>query len=282
MDYFHHIGGSPYQNEDLYSFLLQQNYPIKVALGIDRKVESGIFTFGIYESHSLWPKVNEFIEVSKKNNLHLVNMVNTHFTETEIRQARWSWVGYVHEQGYALPKYSFGNYSYNIECEECNIHEQTNPFQIADDVKWGKKQFRTLISMAEIFTCPVVIKAFQEQGFTGYEVWDVLKYKTKQPLESIKQLYFTQICPFPVENVNELKEMVCPLCGRVRYAPHLRGTFQYRATDMESVQTDFMYMQEWIGNGGLSWREVLVSNRAVQFILDQKWQGITFKAIDLM
>lgn len=282
MDYYHHIGGGSDLNKDLYLFLLKQNYPIKVTVGIDGKVESGIFTFGIYESHSLWPKVNEFIEDSKKKNLHLVNMVNTFFTETELRQARWSWVGYVHEQGYALPKYTFGKDSYKIECEKCNIHEQTQPFQITDEVKWGRKKFRSLISMAEIFSSPEVITTFRDQGFSGFEDWDVLKYKTKQPLKSIKQLYFTQTCPFPVENINDLKALVCPVCGRIRYAPYLRGTFKYKSSDMDMVNTDFMLMQEWTGNGGVSWHEVLVSNRVVQFILDQKWQGITFKAIELV
>lgn len=282
MDYSHYVVARRSEIEALYKYLEKHKYPVKITLGLDRLEKNALLSFEIYESHPLWKGVSDQITYYEQQDKHITNFVNVFYTEAEIRQARWSWIGYVHEQGYALPKYSFGNYSYKIECEECNIHEQTNPFQIADDVKWGKTHFRRLISMAEIFTCPEVIEAFQEQGFTGYEVWDVLKYKTKQPLESIKQLHFTKTCPFPVENLNNLKELVCPVCGRVRYAPYLRGTFQYKATDMELVQTDFMYMQEWIGNGGLAWREVLVSNRVVQFILDQKWQGITFKAIDLV
>lgn len=282
MDYSHYIVERRSEIEALYEFLTKNKYPVKLTLGIDGIETNGLVSFEIYESHPLWPRVSEYITYYEKQNIHMTNFINICYTEAEIRIAKWSWIGYVHEQGYALPKYTFGKGSYKIECEKCNIHEQTQPFQIADEVKWGRKKFRRLISMAEIFSSPEVIRTFRDQGFSGFEDWDVLKYKTKQPLESIKQLYFTQTCPFPVENINDLKALVCPVCGRIRYAPYLRGTFKYKSSDMDMVNTDFMLMQEWTGNGGGSWHEVLVSNRVVQYILDQKWQGITFKAIELV
>ena len=282
MEYFHHIAANKTDDSKLYDLLAGHNYPLKKLPypGIS-ELKDFMFVFQISESNPLWPQVQQTITTY---NLNVVNRVYTVFSEEELRKAKWAWIGGTSEQLDAMPKYTWrwdGN-TYKALCEKCWIYEQINPFRISKEPRWGKLMFLRLIALGEIFTRPEVVSDFHKQGYTGFEDGDVLIHKTGLPAGTIRQLYFKEICPVPVYNKADMVEMICPVCGRVRYQPHMRGTFQYRASDLEPVKSDFLQMQEWTGNGRINWHETLVSNRVVQYILDQKWQGIQLKTIDLV
>lgn len=282
MEYFHHIGASRSGDSKLYDLLVENSYPIKIVPSWDgNDFLYSVFAFQMSESNPLWPQVQQTITAYS---LNVVDRVNTVFSEEELRKAKWAWIGGTIEQLDAMPKYTWrweGN-TFEALCEKCWIYKQINPFRIRKEPRWGKNKILRLIALGEIFTQPEVVSDFKQQGFTGFEDGDVLIHKTGLPAETIRQLHFKEFCPVPVYNKADLVEVICPVCGRVRYRPHMRGTFQYRASDLEPVKSDFLQMQEWIGNGRISWHETLVSNRVVQYILDQKWPGIQLKAIDLV
>lgn len=280
MEYSHYIGANSLTKPELYRFLKIKKYPLKIVYAPNNNEEDFHFFFSIYESDPLWSQINEINSSYDPS----VDIIDTHFSEEELRKVKWAWIGGTFEQLDAMPKYTWrwdGN-TFKALCEKCWIYEQLNPFRISKEPRWGKYMFLRLIALGEIFTRPEVVSGFHKQGFTGFEDGDVLIHKTGLPAETIRQLHFKEFCPVPVYNKAALVEMICPVCGRVRYQPHMRGTFQYRASDLEPVKSDFLQMQEWIGNGRISWHETLVSNRVVQYILDQKWQGIQLKAIDLV
>jgi len=284
MDYFHHIGGNSSIDPKLYDFMVQKKYPMKTLKAPNGDESYVIFVFDIYESDPLWPQIKEIISEYDPKYDSVVNIIDTHFTEAELRNARWSWIGATFEQGDPMPRFKWirEGLTFQLECQECWIYRQITPFRISKEPRWGKNMFLRLVSVMEILTRPEVIDVFHQQGFTGFEDWEVLIHKSGLPAQTVRQLIFKEVCPVEVENKAQLIEMKCPACGRVRYKPHMRGTFQYKAADLEPIETDFMLMQERIGNGGVNWHEILVSNRVVQFILDQKWQGIRFKAIKLV
>lgn len=284
MEYFHHIGGNRAIDSRLFDFLEKHEYPMKIVNPPNGNELSAIFAFQMYESDPLWLQVNDIISDYDEKNGPVVNRMDTHFSEEELREARWAWIGATYEQLDAMPKYNWrwkGD-TCTAQCQKCWICEQVNPFRIKKEPRWGKNMFLRLIALGEIFTKPEVVSDFRQQGFIGFEDGVVLIHKTGLPAETIRQMHFKEIIPIPVYNKADLVEMVCPVCGRARYQPHMRGTFQYKESDLEPINTDFLQMQEWIGNGGINWHETLVSNRVVQHILDQKWQGIQLKAIELV
>lgn len=284
MEFFHYISGNRAIDSRLFDFLEKQNYPMKIVNPSNGNELSAIFAFQMYESDPLWPQVDDIISDYDEKNGPVVNRMDTHFSEEELREARWAWIGATFEQLDPMPMFRWirDGLTFRLECQECWIYEQIAPFRIKKEPLWKKNMFLRLISVGEIFAKPEVVSEFTQQGFIGFKDGDVLIHKTGFPAETIRQMYFNVSCPVPVYNKADLVEMVCPVCGRIRYLPHMRGTFQYKESDLEPINTDFLQMQEWIGNGGINWHETLVSNRVVQHILDQKWQGIQLKAIELV
>lgn len=282
MDYFHHIVEYRNNIEELYRYLKENKITVITTTGLGGIKENALMSFDIYESHELWPQIKKYIDYYRSKNIYPIDFVNTTFSIKELRDAKWSWIGYVDEKGYPLPSHDFKYENYKVECEKCMIGNQIKPIQISKEPIWGGKHFRRLYGLSELFTKPEVLYILKQKGFTGFQDWDVLNFKTKSALELIKQLFVVETCPYQIQNTKDLVEIICTDCGHTQYEPYLKGTYQYKLAEMDSIEIDFLLMQEWTSNYRVSWREILVSNRVVQFILDQKWQGITFKAIDLV
>jgi hypothetical protein len=278
MEINHHISGVQGKDDELLNIIIQAGIPFQ-RLPLYGS-SSFAFVFDIFESDYHWPRIKKYM-LEHENYL---GIEETLFSEDELRNARWSLISHVPEKGYPMPDDHWPaiQSTLSLDCPICYTYRQDRPYRIRRESAWGKNCFLRLIWIQALFTKPEMIKNFKKQEFVGFEDWPVLIHKTSQVAETMRQIYVTATNPYEIVNKADLTPQICPECGRIRFAPQKHGTFQYKASEMASLTTDFLLTKEWVGNGLLSWQEILVSNRVVQYILDKKCENIRFKATELV
>lgn len=276
MDILHRISFNSKKDAEFMSAVID--------LGIDHKSiefpggSSQLITFTIIESDPNWATVSELMAVKGA-----VNIVETIFTSKEIRNAEWLRLKSTFEQGYPQPKlhWPIKQLSYEIVCPKCAIYKQTHPMRLAKEPNLGRKSFMSMIWAAEVFCKPEVFLGLESIKAKGYEVWDALIHKTGKPSERVCQLYVPGITSPGVIFDDDLVRKICPVCGTPKYYPHVKGVMKLRREAL-LPDTDFMLTHEWFGHGLLAWREMIVSNRFAQLVLDNNWEGIRFKVVELV
>ena len=134
---------------------------------------------------------------------------------------------------------------------------------------------------SEIFCKPEVIQELREVNVKGYEDWEAVIHKTGNPSEKVRQLYIPGVSSPGLVIDDDLTRKICPVCGTIKYYPHTKG-IMYLKRDALLQDIDFILTHEWFGHGLLAWREILVSNRVANLILDKGWQGLRFKVVEVV
>lgn len=232
----------------------------------------------IKESNPHWATVSNLVATRGATDI-----VETFFTDEEIRNAEWSRLVSTFEQGYPQPKlyWPIKQLSYELTCLKCSIYKQTNSMRLAKEPNLGRKSFMSLIWAAEIFCTPEVILGLESIQARGYEVWHALIHKTGKPSERVRQLNVPEIASPGVITDEDLERIICPICGTTKYYPHVKGPM-YLKREALLPDVDFMLTYEWFGHGLLAWREMLVSNRVASFILAKGWSGVRFKVVEMV
>lgn len=265
-------------------------YSKLVDMGIDAKLVElpgdggNLITILINESDPHWDEVVKLVNRIK----HFViygdgDQYETIFSDDEIRNAKWLRLISTFEQGYPQPKSNWPvkQFSYENVCPKCGIYQQTRGMRLAKEPSLRNKSFMSLIWTGEIFCTPEVIRALEEIHAAGYEVWNAIIHKTDEPSRIVHQLYIPGITSPGVIADKESKYTICPVCSKKKYSPHLKGIMELEEEAL-IPDSDFMLTNEWFGNGLIAWREILVSNRVAQLILDQGWQGVRFKVVKVV
>ncbi len=274
MDIFHRITFNASIKPDLLKKIKYLDVPSK-SMALPRN--GGVLVFvDISESDPRWGAVSEMISL-----YGAADMVETFFTEEEIRAADWLRMISTFEQGYPQPKphWPLKQLSYEILCPKCAIRRQTKPLRVAKEPSLRTKSFMSLIWMADILCVPEVIQGLNDIQAVGFEPWDVLIHKTNTPSEKVKQLYITSTAHPGLVLDPTHKRIECPECGTVKHYPHVRGKMKIKQKALLDG-LDFMLTAEWFGHGYLAWKEILVSKRVASFILEQGWKGIRFKVVE--
>lgn len=276
MDIIHRVSFNSKKDPDFDQFIRQSQIPYKAILLPGGGSE--LITFTITESDRNWPRISNLML-----QCGAVDLIETIFTDSEIRNAEWLRLKSTFERGYPQPKMNWPikQSSYQIFCPNCALYQQTQPMRIAKEPYLGNMSFMTLIWTSEILCKPGVATSLQEMGAQGFEVWDVLLHKTSQPVENVRQIFIPTIASPGVVIEDDLQRKTCPVCGVTKYYQHLKGVMNIRRESLPA-NTDFMLTHEWFGHGYLAWREILVSNRVARFILDKGWKGVRFKVVDLV
>ena len=261
-----------------------------IELGIDHNAielpggSSNLITFVIAESDLRWEMVANLIKVYKDYEIYgPSDLIETVFSDDEIRNASWLRLKSTFEQGYPQPKphWPIKQLSYELICPKCSIYKQTHPMRLAKEPNLGRKSFMSLIWTGEIFCTPEVILGLEKIQAKGYEVRDAVIHKTGKPSERVHQLYIPGIASPGIIIDDNLERKICPVCGTTKYYPHLKG-IMYLKREALLPDNDFMLTNEWFGHGLLAWREILVSNRVANFILDKGWKGVRFKVVEVV
>lgn len=261
-----------------------------VTMGVENKViqlpgtGGRLITILVSESDPHWGAIVELVKTQKQFEIYGEgDLFETTFSEDEIRRSSWLRLISTFEQGYPQPKphWPIKQLSYDIICPKCAIYRQTRPMRLGKEPNLGRKSFMSTIWAAEIFCTQDVILGLGSIQAKGYEVWDALIHKTGKPSESVRQLYVPGIGSPAMIIDDDLERKICPVCGTTKYYPHVKGTL-YLKREALSSDTDFILTHEWFGHGLLAWREMLVSNRVANFVLDKGWGGVRFKVVELV
>ena len=145
----------------------------------------------------------------------------------------------------------------------------------------GRKSFVTPIWTRNTFCTPEVFEAFEEIGARGYNTRDVVIHKTGEPIKNVRQLCVPGIANSGMIPYEGLVKKICPECGHPKYYPHVKGAMLIKREAL-LLDTDFMLTHEWFGSGYIAFREMLVSNRIANLILDKGWRGVRFKVVELV
>lgn len=277
MEIHHRIVTNPRRDPEVYATIIQLEISHKIAPLPGR--EDGVVFLDIVESDPRWKKLAEQILKFGASDIY-----NTVFSVDEIRQGHWCRLSAVFEQGYPQPQstWSVDRITYQNVCPECGVYEsQREPFRIKKEPDLGRRSFMTLHWGDGVFARPAVFAEFAANELSGYEPWDVLIHRTGQKSQSISQVFVPSVtqCSFVPET--ELERTMCSTCRTVKYHPHLRGYMRY-PSDLMTTEYDFVMSKEWFGSGHMAFREMLVSHRVANLILEKSWKGVQLKPIQIV
>lgn len=282
MEILHHISFNSLSSQDFLNSIVDLGVNLKI---VELPGGGGrLISFDISESDPIWDTV--FFYLKKYLGFDLYrggDIVETYFSDDEIRNAEWLRVVPTFEQGYPQPK---GNWPIkqlsliNI-CSSCGIYEQNNSLRLYKEPRLGSKSFMALIGLGELFGTPEVFSELKKFEARGCEAWDAIIHGTKQPSERVRQLYISEVCRPGLVNTEKARQVLCYKCGITKYYPHTRG-LMYINRDSFPSGIDLMKTHEWFGSGLFAFREIIVSNRVAQLILDKGWQGIRLKVVELI
>lgn len=282
MEIIHHVGFNTLSSQEFLNTIIELGIRHKI---IELPGRGGqLVTFDISESDPLWETVFSLLKKYEGFDIYRGgDIFETFFSEEEIRKAEWLRLVSTFEQGYPQPKgnWPFKQLSLTNVCSSCAIYEQNNPMRFYKEPSLGKKSFMSLVGVGEIFAIPEVFSAFEEIGAKGFEAWETIIHKTKQPSERVRQLYVPGIAMPGLMGTERMRQVVCPKYGTIKYYSHVKG-IMYLKREALLPDTDFMLTHEWFGHGLLAWREILVSNRVASLILDKGWQGVRLKVVELV
>ena len=234
--------------------------------------------FDIKESDPNWKIIAEFISKDGAS-----DMCDTFFTDDEVRQAKWLRLVSAFEQGYPQPKLNWPikQQSYEEVCSSCGIYQQAYSYRIQKEPHLGKKSFMSPIWVGELFTTPEVISKLNSIQTMGFDSWEVKIHKTNQASNLVRQLFVLNIAHPGLVVDNNMTRIDCKNCGTPKYYPHMKGKMLIKR-DVLSTDLDFIKTHEWFGSGLIAFREILISNRVAQLILDEGWKGVRLKVVELV
>ena len=239
---------------------------------------NNLIYFDMAESDLNWKEVSKLIL-----NYGASDVMDTFFDDKEIRKAEWLRLVSTFEQGYPQPKlhWPIKQLTYKNVCPKCAVREQAHSMRIAKEPNLGKKSFMSLFWCGEIFGTFEVFEGLRTIDSKGYKPWDVLIHKSEKPSSKVKQLYISAVANSGFINSPDKKSVKCPNCGVVKYYPHMKGVLRLRRS-VVLPGTDFLLTHDWFGSGYIAFREILVSNRVAQLILDRGWKGARLKVVELI
>ena len=280
MEIFHHVNVHS-STKEFYNAVLQMGIECKI-LEIPGK-ETKLLSFNVSESDPLWETMFNLLKTHQGFDIyHGGDIFDTYFTEDEIRNAEWLRLVSTFEQGYPQPEsnWPFKQLSLSNVCPYCALYTQTGSMRLKKEPRLGKNSFVTLIALNELFATQEVFSTFQSAGLKGFEAWEVILHRLKQPSEKVRQLYVPGIAGPGLLDTEKMRQVLCPVCGVSKYYSHLKGMMKLRRKAL-LPDVDFMRTYEWFGVGLVAFREIIVSNRVANLILDKGWQGIRLKVIEL-
>ena len=279
MEIFHHI------SFNINSFEEFKNALINLGILLILPKEGGeVAAFDISESDSLWEEVYKLLKKYRGFDIYRSgDIYYTNFSEDEIRNAEWLRLIPSFEQGYPQPK---GNWPIKQSslinvCPKCATYEQNNPMRLYKEPSLGKNSFFSLIGLGELFATSEVFLNLENIEAKGYEGWDAIIHKTKQPSGKVKQLFVPKIAEPGLLETQEMRQVQCPVCDKVKYYSHMKG-IMYINRNAIQPDLDFILTNEWFGAGYIAFRGILVSNRVARLILDNGWMGVQLKVVELV
>jgi hypothetical protein len=259
--------GTEYKN-----FLENNEIKHEPQFGTKNPTQLRNFMFEIAEDDPAWPELKVFLKGDH-------TFTRTLFTDKERFDAEWCKIRSDHSiKSIRVPSdYGWSEEFFQNQCNNCGSGwKQIASLKLKREPKLGKNQFSSFGSGFELFCTPLVLEEFSRQNVNGFETWPLLLENSGEPIESLKQIMVTEVAePAIAEELVEREcysQTDCPVCGQTWHAHYIRGMLPLRRAALKP-NVDFQLTNEWFGNGRTARREILVSQRVVRLILENKWKG---------
>ncbi|MBI9047390.1 MAG: hypothetical protein JEZ06_23085 [Anaerolineaceae bacterium] len=234
----------------------------------------------ISENDENWPLINELIKKNKGRDLF-----DTKFDSNEIQSSPWNRMIIDYQNRYPYPKDldKLGEYLYKNYCDECGIGvNQINPYTIKKDIQPKNHNFMRLTDAYEIFVSTNIISDLEHNNIEGYSILPLLLIKDEEPSLTASQLHIENTLDPSFIPDGDLACQLCSKCGNKKYHYHRRGKMRFMKHNFPE-KIDIVLSNEWFGAGGRqAYREVLVSQKLTNLILNQKWKQVIFKPLQLI
>lgn len=234
---------------------------------------NALISFDVYDDHIAWEEIYDLVEK------HNIPYIHTNvFSKKEIRSAQWCRVKLINHVGYPQPedewlatRFTYADY----DQESGTFSHQIESFRIKQEPRLKSKQFMDLTWPHEIFVRKEIIKKFEEANIKGYLTSDVLIHKTGEPSKEILQI----VVPKITEADAILKDHPISTTSNkiLKYMPHTYDILKF-THELLAEREDFILSKEWFGDKN-AFREILVSQKVTNLILDNNWKGISLEPV---
>lgn len=236
-----------------------------------------LISFDVYDTHVAWETI---LNLVRKNNLphHHTNV----FTKKEIRAAQWCRVKLINHVGYPQPEDEWlsTHFTYaNFDPESRTYSHQIEDFRIKKEPRLKNKHFMDLTWPREIFARIEVIEKLKAANVKGFVARDVLIHKTGKPSKEIQQIAIPKITKADAI-LNDHPITTKPGDKVIKYIPHTRGILGINP-ELLTEPEDFVLSKEWFGDRN-AFREILVSQKVTNLILDNNWKGLSLEPIQVV
>jgi hypothetical protein len=229
----------------------------------------GFGAVDIVESDQRWPAWQAWIDRRRPS-----DVVRTHFSDREVRQAHHLSIRAESQVGYPQPHeddfgYLEATYDLSDFCDVCGIGlRQKAPFQMKGEPRWGRRDIIQLNWVFDEFFVRVGApqRVFEAQGVEGRPVID----RSETELSTVVQLHVGETVRL---DTRELAGQKCSKCGRVKYHPIVRGLIP---KILDQAKANMVKTYEWFGSGRSAWRETLISQDLHAAIDRSHLRGLTF------
>lgn len=262
------------ESPELMKILEQHKFKYK-RIAMPGEVDAFI-AFDVHDDHVAWERISDLV---KRHNMGALPL--NIFSKEEILEAPWCRVQLVNPVGYPQPenKWLSTHFTYaGFDAKSGIFSHQIEPFRIKREPALKYKQFMTLFWTSELFAKKEVIEKFEKAGLQGFEVSDVIINSSGRPSEVISQIVIPKITEAHALLANH------PLSKTdndvVKYLPHTRGMLPYSRALLQET-ADFALSKEWFGDGGVAYREILVSQRVSHLFLENGWSGIFLEPLQI-
>jgi hypothetical protein len=108
-------------------------------------------------------------------------------------------------------------------------------------------------------------------------VKDVLIHKTGEPSKKISQIVVPQI----TEATAILRDHPLSTSSKkaIKYMPYMHGKLEF-TQELLVENVDLVLSKEWFGDRN-AYREILVSQKVTNLILDNNWKGISLEPVQI-
>ncbi len=234
-----------------------------------------LITFDVYDTHVAWETISDLVSKNRISHLH-TNV----FTKKEIRFAQWCRVKLIHHVGYPQPedewlstRFTYANY----DPESRTFSHQVEDFRIKQEPRLKNKHFMDLTWPYEIFARIEVIEELKAAKVKGYIARDVLIHDTGKPSKEIQQIVIPKITQ---ANAILKDHPISTSSDKViKYMPHTHGILGF-TPELLAESVDFVLSKEWFGDKN-AFREILVSQKVANLILDNNWKGISLEPVQI-
>jgi hypothetical protein len=237
-----------------------------------------ILIVDIAESDARWSYMQKLAEEKQS-----ADMFDSIFTDDEILASPWVRLMPVFERGFAQPRHSWRERTYDNICPRCGVgYSQKEPFRIASEPRMSKNHFLSLVGAMNLFCVQQLRGDLERVGLSGYETMSVIIHPTNEPSKTVCQVVFPIIAGPALADEDRLSPERCEACGITKYGYLRKGRMHLKASAI-GTEVDCQMTNEWFGSGARTgFREFLVSHKFAAAILRNRWRGVRMKPVDLV